>query len=82
MYVCMYSSSAHSFDPIVMKLGMDTPWDPRSVMGYIRLRFAALTLRYAARCVIGLRASSAKSFHPIVIKLGMNTPCDPGSVVG
>ena len=27
MYVCMYPSSAHSFDPIVMKLGMDTPWD-------------------------------------------------------
>ena len=28
MYVCLYPSSAHSFDPIVMKLGMDTPWDP------------------------------------------------------
>ena len=27
-----------------MKLGMDTPWDPGSDMGYIRLRFAARTL--------------------------------------
>ena len=33
IYVCLYPSSAHSFDPIVMKLGMDTPWDPESVMG-------------------------------------------------
>ena len=29
MYVCMFDpSSAHSFDLIVMKLGMDIPWDP------------------------------------------------------
>ena len=31
--VCMYPSSAHSFGPIGMKLGMDTPWDPGSDMG-------------------------------------------------
>ena len=33
IYVCLYPSSAHSFDPIVMKLGMDTPLDPGNVMG-------------------------------------------------
>ena len=33
MYVCMYPSSAHSFGPIGMKLGMDIPWDPGSVIG-------------------------------------------------
>ena len=33
MYVCMYPSCAHSFGPIGMKLGMDTPWDPGSVIG-------------------------------------------------
>ena len=32
-YECLYPSSAHSFDLIVMKLGMNTHWDPRSVMG-------------------------------------------------
>ena len=26
--VCMYPSSAHSFGPMGMKLGMDNPWDP------------------------------------------------------
>ena len=31
--VYMYPSSAHSFGPISMKLGMDTPWDPGSDMG-------------------------------------------------
>ena len=35
MYVCMYPSSANSFDPIMMKLGMDTPWDFGSVMGQV-----------------------------------------------
>ena len=30
MYVCLYPSSAHSFDPIVMKLGMDT-WECHGV---------------------------------------------------
>ena len=29
MYVCLYPSSALSFDPIMMK-HMDTPWDPGS----------------------------------------------------
>ena len=33
--VCMYPSSAHSFGPIGMKLGMDTPWDPGSDMGQV-----------------------------------------------
>ena len=33
--VCMYPSSAHSFDPIGMKLGMDTPWDTGSDVGLI-----------------------------------------------
>ena len=32
-YLCMYPSSAHSFGPIGMKLGMDIPWDPGSVIG-------------------------------------------------
>ena len=31
--VCMSPSSAHSFGPIGMKLGMDTPWDPGRDMG-------------------------------------------------
>ena len=31
--VCLYPSSAHSFSPIGMKLGMDTPWDPAGDMG-------------------------------------------------
>ena len=31
--VCMYPSIAHSFGPIGMKLGMDTPWDPGNDMG-------------------------------------------------
>ena len=35
MYVCMYPSSADSFGPIGMKLGMDTPWDPGSVIGQV-----------------------------------------------
>ena len=35
MYLCMYPFSAHSFGPIGMKLGMDTPWDPGSVMGLV-----------------------------------------------
>ena len=34
-YVCMYPSSAHSFGPIGMKLGMDIPWDPGSVIGWV-----------------------------------------------
>ena len=42
----------------------------------------ALSLRYAARRVIGLRASSAHSFDPIVMKLGMDTSWDPESVMG
>ena len=29
----MYPSSVHSFGPIGMKLGMDTPWDPESDVG-------------------------------------------------
>ena len=32
MYVCMYPSSAHSFGPIGMKLGMDIPWDAGNVI--------------------------------------------------
>ena len=35
MYLCMYPSSAHSFGPISMKLGMDIPWDPGSVIGQV-----------------------------------------------
>ena len=61
-----------------MKLGIDTPWDPGSVMG---LRFAAQSLRYAARRVIGHRYSS-ENYDPIVMKLGMDTHWDPGSVKG
>ena len=41
--VCRYPSSAHSFSPISMKLGMDTPWDPAGDM----VRFAVRALRYA-----------------------------------
>ena len=37
----MYPSSAHSFGPIGMKLGIDTPWDPGSGMGQERLHFSA-----------------------------------------
>ena len=33
LFVCVHPSSAHSFSPIGMKLGMDTPWDPGSDMG-------------------------------------------------
>ena len=33
LFVCLYPSSAHSFSPIGMKLGMDTPWDPAGDMG-------------------------------------------------
>ena len=32
----MYPSSAHSFSPIGMKLGTDTPWDPAGDMGNIK----------------------------------------------
>ena len=36
LFVCLsvhvYPSSAHSFASIGMKLGMDTPWDPRADM--------------------------------------------------
>ena len=45
--VCMYPSSAHSFGTIGMKLGMDTPWEPGSDMGKVRLRFSARALHYA-----------------------------------
>ena len=31
--VSMYSSNAHRFGPIGMKIGMYTPWDPESDMG-------------------------------------------------
>ena len=33
LFVCLYPSSAQSFSPIGMKLGMDTPWDPAGDMG-------------------------------------------------
>ena len=33
LFVCLYPSSTHSFSPIGMKLGMDTPWDPAGDMG-------------------------------------------------
>ena len=45
LFVCVYPSSAHS--QIRMKLGMDTPWDIGSDIGYVRLRLAAQALRYA-----------------------------------
>ena len=45
--VRMYPSSAYSFSPIGMKLGMDSPWDPAGDMGYIRLRFAIRAMREA-----------------------------------
>ena len=32
LFVCLYPSSAHSFGPIGVKFGMDTPWDPGSDM--------------------------------------------------
>ena len=74
--------SSENYDPIVMKLGMDTHWDPGSVKGVNNgLRFAAQSLCYAARRVISHSASSAHSFDLIVMKLGMNTPWDPGSVM-
>ena len=42
----MYASSANSFGPIGMKLGMDTPRDPGNDMGQVRFSFAACALRY------------------------------------
>ena len=54
-YVCLYPSSAHSFDPIGMKLGMDTPWDPGSVMGQVasakrKARGSEATENASAKC--------------------------------
>ena len=44
VFVCVclyvYPSSANSFEPIGIKLGIDIPWDLGSDMGQIRLRFA------------------------------------------
>ena len=36
----------HRFGPIGINLGMDTPWDHGSDMGWVRLRFANLALHY------------------------------------
>ena len=47
-------SSAHSFGPVSIRLGMDTPW---SDMGKVRLRFAAWAL-----CKMRNRSKGEQSF--------------------
>ena len=47
--LCICHSRANSFEPIGMKLCMDTPWDPGSDIGYVSLHFATRNLHQPLR---------------------------------